>query len=174
MEEYRSACARFEQVVAMPILAYDEDTLLQLPLDRLIFILNDRCYLFCVRKDHYDYISRCSLSGNSTHEEQRRNLQGTKCLANEVPGYRSKVRDASDHHRNARISRIVERHQKDAAEAQSAGFGLGFNITGITRHRLFELGLRHFKLQGREFDDQGYQVMVLDFLDRIVKEELVA
>jgi len=172
VEEVAAACQRFEKVVAVPILAYEEESLKQLPVEQLVFILNDRCYLFCVRKDHYDYISRCSLSGNTTREEQRRNLQGTKCFAAEVPGYRNKVRDPSDMQRNARVSRLVERHMADPAEAQRPGHGLGFNITATTRLHLFELGIRDFKFQGREFDDQGYQTMVIDFLERIVKEEL--
>jgi len=171
-DEYLAANQRFEKVVAMPILAYEEETLNLLPKDQLVFILNDRCYLFCVRKDHYDYISRCSLSGNSSPEQQRRNLQGTKCFAAEVPGYRNRVKEPTDQKRNARVSKIVERHMANASEAQSAGFGMGFNITATARRRLFELGIRRFKLQGREFDDQGYQTMVLDFLERIVREEL--
>jgi len=172
VDELQAAFQRFDKVVAMPVLAYEEDNLQQLPMDRLIFILNDRCYLFCVRKDHYDYISRCSLAGHSTLEEQKRNQAGTKCFVAEVPGYRNKVRDASEVPRNIRISQIVERHQNDPFEATRAGFNQGFNITAAARKRLFEIGVRHYKLQGREFDDRAYQERVIQLVERIAREEL--
>lgn len=172
IEECIQACERYDKVVMLPVFAYEPERMAGLPKDKLIFILNDNCYLFCVRKDHYDYISRCHLAGNSTQEEQKINFSNLRCLAHTVPGYKNKYKHPSDPAVNARVSKLWEKHLREEGHLPTDTFPFNFNITQTARRGLIQNGFTTFKLQGREMDDADYKVRVVDFLEKIVREEL--
>jgi len=171
MDECVEACKRFDEVVMLPIFAYQPELLPSLPLDKLIFLINDLCHIFCLRKDHYDYISRCSLSGNSTYEEQMYNLSQAKCFCRAVPGYGNRVRHESDREVNARVNRIWQAQlAQEGRKIHDSGFN--FNITETARRELIRTGVTKFKLQGRDWNDADYQRQVVNFLESVVEHEL--
>jgi len=169
-EQYQRACQKYDKVVVMPTLAYTPELLEGLPMDKLVFIVNDNCYLFCLRKDHYDYISRCSLSGNNTVQEQERNAPRGGCFLKD-PKYREHVAKTNDPKWVAGIEKV--------RKEQLSGEGLGikdmehnFTITPAARRELIRMGVTCFKLQGRDYVDASFQAKVADFLEKIVREEL--
>jgi len=172
IEECIQACQRYDKVVMLPVFAYEPERFAGLPKDKLIFLINDLCYLFCVRKDHYDYISRCHLAGNTTREEQAANFSNLKCFAQTVPGYRNKVRFESDKEVNARVSTLWLEHHALEGHKPGEVYDFNFNITQTARRGLIQAGITQFKLQGREMEDPTYQHLVVDFLEMVVRDEL--
>jgi hypothetical protein len=172
LEECVQACQRYDRVVMLPVFAYEPERFACLPKDKLIFLINDLCYLFCVRKDHYDYISRCHLAGNTTREEQTANFSNLKCFAQSVPGYRNKVRFESDREVNARVSALWLEHLAREGHKPGDLYDFNFNITQTARRGIIRAGITQFKLQGREMEDATYQHLVVDFLEMVVRDEL--
>lgn len=172
MEEaqYQRALTRYEKVVMMPHLAYEPERLKGFPLDRLVFIANDECYLFCPRKDHYAQISRCSQGGNISPRDQAMNLRRMDCLGRNTD-YWDRTNQALDQEWARKIwmdrweQLKSEGHAEDSREALMA-------ITPATRRQLISLGVRCFKLQGREYNAESYQDRVVDFIEQMVRDEL--
>jgi len=169
-EQYKRACEKYDKVVLMPTFAYTPELLEGLPQDKLVFIVNDNCYLFCVRKDHYDYISRCSLSGNTTRQEQERNAPRGGCFLRD-PKYRAYVAEQNDPVWVSKIERI-RNDQLQADGLNPKDIEHNFTITPAARRHLIRLGYTNFKLQGRDYVDDSFQKKVADFLEKVVREEL--
>jgi len=169
-EQYQQACQEYDKVVVLPKFAYAMELLGGLPLDKLVFIVNDQCFLLCLRKDHYDAISRCNLAGNSTREEQRMNYSQGDCFMKN-PNYQKRVFHENEYSFALRIEReMITQRKKDGLQRGDMEFD--FNITPITRKLLIQRGVRNFKLQGRDYDDDSYQRKVVEFLEKMVREEL--
>lgn len=166
---------RYDQVVMMPVFAYELDELRSLPTERMSFILNDSCWLFCSRKEHYDHISRCHLSGNTGYEEQRRNAQRDHCFLRDRV-MEPRMLKGADKTRITRINQLREQHMRQEGLplefVSEANHPQRFNITPVARRGLFQAGVRHFKLQGRNEGDEVYQALVIDFLKDIVAREI--
>jgi hypothetical protein len=170
LEQYTQACQRYDKVVMMPTWAYTPELLTSLPLEKLVFIVNDNCYLHCLRKDHYDYLSRCSLAGNSSAQEQQRNYPRAGCFLAD-PAYRERVARENDPARMAMIEGI----RKEQLQAEGLGpedMEHNFTITPAARQKLLDMGVTQFKLQGRDYADSSYQIKVIEFAEKIVREEL--
>jgi hypothetical protein len=135
-----------------------------------VFIANDECYLFCPRKDHYAAISRCSLGGNQSVRDQSMNIHRGDCL-----GRNSDYWDRTDEALDQEWAGAIWRTR--LAQLEAEGFAEGSRdalmaITPATRRQLITLGVRCFKLQGREYNTAGYEDRVVDFIERMVKDEL--
>ncbi|HNX94564.1 MAG TPA: hypothetical protein PKL14_05340 [Holophaga sp.] len=169
-EKAKEFCERYDKVVLLPKFAYATEMMEGLPLDKLVFIVNDQCFLLCTRKEHYDAISRCYLSGNDTPQEQFQNTPCSDCFI-KTPALRERVVKQTDS--------TFNKHLIDVFSSQRINDGLSsgdleydFNITPTTRRELIRRGICNFKLQGREYNNKEYHTAVIDFLERIVREEL--
>ena len=171
LEEVRSACESYDKVVLMPIFAYQPEAVATLPVDKVVFILNDKCYLFCPRKEHYAYVSRCNLSGNLSFEEQVRNRDYERCYSDLSEGYRENWRTSGERDLAYRIDAVRTRHLQAEGILDERQQTFGFNITKTARQDLFRTGVRNFKLQGRELGEERYRTDVLDFFEHLVSEE---
>lgn len=170
LEACKRACQTYDLVVMLPEFAYQDEALAQLPVDKLSFILNDDCYLYCRRKEHYQALSRSSLSGNLTRSEQEMNIQIGACLCQNQKGYRRLLPDGVSPDEAKRVTRIaVDQQYLDGEQVPG---GHEFNITRATRRKLFQRGVNHFKLQGRAIPDELYRKVVSGFLEAVVREEL--
>jgi len=175
LDDYQPLFDRYDLVVAMPILAYQPEALQQVPLDRISFILNDTCWLFCPRKDHYDAISRGSIAGNSSVKEQVLNLSGAVChVTHKLHG--PKLRAGVDQDLVRHIDKIRRTHFQDTEQkTERLGHCVrdgAYNITPKVRQSLIEMGVKNFKMEGRDYKPEEFQAGVVDFLKRIVMEEL--
>jgi hypothetical protein len=169
-EQYRKACGEFEKVVALPTMAYEPERLRGLPLDQLVFIANDECYLFCLRKDHYAIVSRCSMSGNSTRSDQVMNFGRDVCLGKGTD-YWERTDKLFDQEWAGGIWRAREQQLAEEGFTEKDHAYL-LAITPATRRNLIQLGVRNFKLQGREYNNASYQGKVIEFLERMVRDEI--
>lgn len=173
-EDYSPLFDRYGLVVAMPVIAYQPEGLKQLPLDRLSFIVNDNCWLFCARKPHYDTISRGHMSGNSTYHRQAMNMVDSGChVIDRQLG--PKMRTLVD---PAMVKRVDAFRRTDLLDTEVPTERVGsckvdgrYNITPKMRRRLMELGVRNFKLQGRDFMPEQYQREVIDYFKQLVLED---
>lgn len=169
-EQYQRACQEYDKVVVLPKFAYAMERLEGLPLDKLVFIVNDECRLLCLRKGHYDAISRCSLAGNSTRDEQRFNFSQSGCFMTN-PRYRDRVIKTNKDAFDTKIEQLrIKQRQQDGL--REGDFAYNFAITPSARKELVQRGIRNFKLQGRDYDDDGYQQRVVEFLEKMVQDEL--
>jgi hypothetical protein len=171
VEQYVQACNRYDKVVLLPTFAYEFEKLEGLPIEKLVFIVNDPCYLFCTRKEHYDNISRATLFGHNTVAEQAMNAEmGNNCLIPD-PRYQEKLRKTNDPKLVAHINKIREKQFMEENlsphDCQKA-----FNITPAARRHLIEMGVRNFKLQGRDDLKDDFQKKVIEMVEKIVYQEL--
>lgn len=174
-EDYLPLFDRYDLVVAMPVMAYQPEELKKLPLDRTAFILNDGCWLFCPRKPHYDSISRGFMSGNSCSKQQVLNLVDGGCrMIHEV--YGPQMRALVEPGLIKRVDGIRKNYFGDVdAKTEKLGYcspDSPPNITPKVRQNLFKMGVRNFKLEGRDLEPGPYQTRVIDFFKTIVMEEL--
>jgi len=169
-EKCKKACDDYDLVVMLPEFAYQEETFTQLPVEKLSFIINDDCFLFCRRKDHYQAVSRCSLAGNSSRVEQERNLQLGSCFARQQPGYLSKRPEGMSKEFCDRVTKAVKQQKVKDEDALPGHHE--YNITKATRAELLRRGVRHFKLQGRAAAEYVYHNAVEEYLERFVRDEL--
>ena len=175
VEDYLPLFDRYDLVVAMPVLAYQPEELEKLPLDRVSFILNDSCWLFCPRKPHYDSISRCFMAGNSGAKAQILNFVGAGChVLHDVYGPQMRARVEP-----GLIKRVDGIRKNFFGDVDSKTEKLGHctpdsppNITPKVRQNLFKMGVRNFKLEGRDLLPEQYQARVIDLFKMIVTEEL--
>lgn len=169
-ERLQQLCDTFDKVVLLPKFAYAPELIEGLPVEKLVFIVNDQCYLLCTRKEHYDAISRCYLGGNNTYHEQQRNFPTGDCFMRK-PGYRDRVNKVADPQLGARLEKLMGQQRKADGLAPT-DLEYAFNITPSTRKDLIRRGVCNFKLQGRDCADGLYQGAVIDFLEKMVREEL--
>jgi hypothetical protein len=169
-EQYAQACQEYDKVVVLPKFAYAMDRLEGVPLEKLVFIVNDQCFLLCLRKDHYDAISRCYLGGNNTRHEQERNVPKGDCFMKN-PKYRERVFKENDYQFASTVERaMITQRKQDGLGPKDMEFD--FNITPSTRKELIQRGIRNFKLQGRDYNEADYQKKVTGFLEKMVRDEL--
>jgi len=171
-EQYRRACEEYEKVVVMPALAYEPDRLRGLPLEKLVFIANDECYLFCLRKDHYTIVSRCCQSGNVTAEDQARNLSKDVCLGKGTDYWERTDRLFDQEWAGGIWKAHMRMLAEDGYTERDPEFLLA--ISPAARRNLIRIGARNFKLQGREYQSDAYGQRVIEFLERMVKDEIPA
>jgi hypothetical protein len=169
-EQAQRLCNEYDKVVLLPKFAYATELMEGLPIDKLVFIVNDQCYLLCTRKEHYNAISRCYLGGNNTYQEQQRNAACGDCFMKN-PGYRARVNKATDPQFGYRLEKAMGTQRKDDG-LRPGDLEYDFNITPTTRKDLIRRGICNFKLQGRDYSDAAYQASVVDFLEKMVNEEL--
>lgn len=170
LEQYQRACTLYDWVVMMPAFAYQPEFLAQLPAEKLVFIVNDTCYIHCPRKDHYDYSSRAFLIGNTSSFQQYLNSAHPRCLLAE-PKYRAKVHSEMDRKFTDRIDKIKQQ-QLEEDGLTPKDMESTFTLSPAARRGLIQSGVKGFKLQGREFLDDGFQRKVVDFLEKIIQQEL--
>ena len=170
LEKCRKACEDYDLVVMLPEFAYQAETFSTLPVDKLSFIINDDCFLFCRRKEHYEALSRCSLAGNSTRGEQELNLRVGSCFSREVRGYREKRPDGMSKDLCTKIAGIVKKQRVKDEDILPGHHE--YNITKAARTELMQRGVNHFKLQGRAAADYVYRNAVEEYLERFVRDEL--
>jgi hypothetical protein len=171
LEELQWAFETFDKVVLLPAFAYQPEVLETLPQGKAVFILNDKCYLFCPRKAHYTYVSRCNLSGNLSQREQAQNRANEKCYSDESEAYRRSWRSPAEHELFLRIHEQREGHLRAEGIVDEAGQRHVFNVSGTARRRLLDLGVRDFKFQGRELTEARYAADVLGFFEALADGE---
>lgn len=170
-EEYKKLCAEYDLIVALPHFAYQMDRLAGVPLDKLSFIINDDCYLMCQRTEHYAAISRCCMKGNTSVEEQKQNLEaGIGGCFMLLPHLRPKVFKGHVNGVPSEPEQLLVKQRKELG-LTTKDLEYRFNITPIARRNLIAMGIRNFKLQGREANEEDFQVKVIDFLERVIREE---
>jgi hypothetical protein len=170
-EDLAAAFPAFDRVVLLPWFAYCPEVLATLSLEKAVFILNDKCYLFCPRKEHYAYVSRCNLAGNLTREEQERNRAGERCYTDHSEAYRRSWRSEEEHQSYLAIHRRREEQLRTEGIADELKARFAFNITRSARRDLFRMGVRDFKLQGRELTEARYREDVLGFFEAMLQED---
>jgi len=168
LEEYLRACEIYDVVVMIPIFAYLPEIVSQLPVEKLSFILNDLCHLYCERKEHYRAVSRSSLSGMTTVDEQFQVRTIPACYR-KFPGFRHKLPDGLDEATCDRVQAIAQAHFESMGDPKLLPGGMAFNISAPARAELLRLGVNHFKLQGREMNTANYERKV-DFLEAFMQE----
>ena len=169
-ERAKAFCDRYDKVVLLPKFAYTPELLEGLPIEKLVFIVNDHCSLICGRKEHYDAISRCYLGGNTTPQEQYQNMPCAGCFLKK-PDFRKRFLKLMDVPFNRRLLEL-QRTQRIDAGLSPSDMDYDFNITPITRRDLIHRGVCNFKFQGRDSKDSEYQTIVIDFIEKMAKEEL--
>ena len=169
LEEYRKACEIYDVVVMIPIFAYLPEIVSQLPVEKLSFILNDPCNLYCERKEHYRALSRSSFAGMATVDEQFQVRTIPTCYR-KFPGFRSKIPDGLDEATCDRVQAIAEAQFESMGDPKLLPGGTNFNISGPARQELLRLGVNHFKLQGREMNTAEYERKVVEFLEAFMQE----
>lgn len=170
-EEYARACEIYDVVVMMPIFAYLPEVLSSLPADKLSFILNDGCSLYCQRKEHYQAMSRCSLAGMTTEAEQSRS-KTVSCNYRRFPDYRKKLPVGITEEHCRRVTRIASEHFEAMGDLNALPGGEPFNISRQARADLLGRGVRHFKLQGREMNEANFERKVVEVLEAFISREL--
>lgn len=173
IEEYIRACEIYDVVVMIPIFAYLPEKLTELPIEKLSFILNDNCNLFCHRKDHYRSMSRASMAGLTTFAEQSR-CKTVSCPYKQTLDYRKVIPEGIDLETCNRVESITSKHFNAIEDFSKLPGGVNFNISPIARAGLVKLGINHFKLQGREMNQKNFDRQVVEFLESFVKNDLLS
>ncbi|HNX95186.1 MAG TPA: hypothetical protein PKL14_08505 [Holophaga sp.] len=172
IEEYLRACEIYDLVVMIPIFAYLPEKVAQLPVEKLSFIVNDNCNLFCQRKEHYQSMSRASMAGLTTIDEQAR-CKTVSCPYRQKPGYRKLIPDGFDEKTCDRVAAIASKQFDSLGDLSKLPGGVNFNISPIARAELVKIGVNHFKLQGREMNQKNFDRQVVEFLEAFVKNDLL-
>jgi hypothetical protein len=170
LEEYIRACEIYDVVVMIPVFAYQPELLAKLPIEKLSFILNDTCALFCQRKDHYRALSRNSLAGMNTADEQFQVQNIPTCFRHMPNNYRTLLPEGVDAATCRRVEAIADKQFGTIKDFKTLPGGGAFNISPIARQELLRLGVNHFKLQGRELNPALFERQVVEFLEAFVQE----
>jgi hypothetical protein len=105
-----------------------------------------------------------------TAQEQARNAKRGGCFLGDT-AYRARILSELDPERTARIDEM-RKAQLAADGLQSEDIEHNFTISPAARRELIQRGVRCFKLQGRDLVHSSFQAKVVDFLEKVVRDEL--
>jgi len=148
---YRSLQNRYEGLVVHPDDNRNIDLLKTLNPDKVEILVNEECIFNCpVRKEHYDCISKCTAANYS-------NMTRSSGM-NSLMWYQteSQLEKLNNEHEQFVIERCPSYNIHKSH--------LTCNLTHVEMKNLYDLGFRHFKLQGRKDELVKYLYNIVHYL----------